>query len=409
MSFRLRASASGRVLGAAALSTGMALLMIACAPSRDVDDEVGPPNDNRGRVRTQDSGLSPANLADTGLGNESAADDTPDPSDPNDPSAGDDDHRAGEVDGGTESPDASDVVRDASVGDVDARDRDSAARTDAGRDASPDASKPCGNAKVDPGEMCDGTSMNCTELSSAYSGGKAVCNATCTGWNSSTCVSRSRPLLALIYKGPVACDGCESSIASMLKKCNMGWQTKYIGPNGEMPISAENLKTADLYAQPGGDGGPEQAFRNRSQDISAVKAWVKAGGRYLGICLGGYYAGSWVFNMLPGDADNYANSSGADIHSTEDTMVKVLWRDQPRTIFFQDGAYFKLNSGANATILARYKANKAIAAMVTAYGQGKVGVSGPHPEAEDGWGLHDPDGDDTEQGCDLVKTLMTAN
>ncbi len=173
-----------------------------------------------------------------------------------------------------------------------------------------------------------------------------------------------------------------------------------------MPISAANLASADLYAQPGGDGGPTQAFKNPTQDINTIKEWVKGGGRYLGICLGGYYAGSWVFNMLPGDADNYASSSGSDINTTANTIAKVLWRDELRYIFFQDGAYFKLSPGATtATVLARYQANNAIAAMVTAYGKGKVGVSGPHPEG-DGWARNDPDGDDAEQGCDLVRTIM---
>lgn len=261
----------------------------------------------------------------------------------------------------------------------------------------------CGNSIQEGQEVCDSSQKDCKAVDPKFTGGIAKCNQSCDGYDSSSC---TKNLVALIYKGPVACDGCETAIATMLKKCNMGWKVKYVGPNGELPISAVNLATADLYAQPGGDGGPTQAFKNPTQDISTIKEWVKAGGRYLGICLGGYYAGSWVFNMLPGDADSYVNSPGSDISTTADTIVKVLWRDKLRYIFFQDGAYFTLSSTTTpATILARYKANNAIAAMVTAFGKGKVAVSGPHPEG-DGWIQNDPDGDDAEQGCDLVRTLM---
>jgi len=46
----------------------------------------------------------------------------------------------------------------------------------------------CGNGEVDPGEICDGDMILCSEIDGGvYSGGKAKCNRDCTGWKTVTC------------------------------------------------------------------------------------------------------------------------------------------------------------------------------------------------------------------------------
>ena len=59
--------------------------------------------------------------------------------------------------------------------------------------------------------------------------------------------------------------------------------------------------------------------------------------------------------------------------------------------------------------LATYTNGK-IAALVAAYGKGKVGVSGPHPEATAEWyaahHLVTPEGVNADLGYDLIATLM---
>ena len=98
------------------------------------------------------------------------------------------------------------------------------------------------------------------------------------------------------------------------------------------------------------------------------------------------------------------------MRTSTDTIVKVNWRNQPRWMYFQDGPYFILNSGATGvTVLATYTNGK-IAALVAPYGKGKVGVVGPHPEADARWysdsKIVDPDGLDAKLGHDLIDTLM---
>jgi glutamine amidotransferase-like uncharacterized protein len=90
--------------------------------------------------------------------------------------------------------------------------------------------------------------------------------------------------------------------------------------------------------------------------------------------------------------------------------VKVTWRNRSRFMYFQDGPFFTLNRGAaGVSVLATYT-NGEISALVAPYGKGRVGVSGPHPEATGDWyrfnDVDDPDDYDADLGRDLVDTLM---
>jgi glutamine amidotransferase-like uncharacterized protein len=141
-----------------------------------------------------------------------------------------------------------------------------------------------------------------------------------------------------------------------------------------------------------------------------IRDWVRGGGHYLGFCLGGYLAGATPgFALLPGDTSEYVSSRGATVSTVDDTVVEVLWRGQPRHMFFQDGPQFTLTPGAAATVLATYQ-NGAPAAVVAAYGSGRVGVVGPHPEADRTWysGLSNPDGITPDLGYDLVTSTVNA-
>ena len=45
----------------------------------------------------------------------------------------------------------------------------------------------CGNHELDEGEVCDGNATECSTIDSGYTGGYAICNADCKGWNVSDC------------------------------------------------------------------------------------------------------------------------------------------------------------------------------------------------------------------------------
>jgi hypothetical protein len=216
----------------------------------------------------------------------------------------------------------------------------------------------------------------------------------------------TRPL-ALVYRGPASTPGCSEGVAALLDSA--GFHPAYCGPDEEYAVSGETLAKAAVYAQPGG-GDLDPAWRRMRDHADEIRGYVRGGGNYLGFCLGGYLAGATPgFGLLPGDTDQYPGSSGAHLRSTKDMVLPVTWRGTEHRMYFQDGPMFQLRSDAAATILATYSSG-AVAAAVVPYGRGRVGVVGPHPEADQSWfsgeHLDSTDALHPELGRDLIATTV---
>lgn len=220
---------------------------------------------------------------------------------------------------------------------------------------------------------------------------------------------RREPPVALVYRGPASLPGCPEAVAALLASSRWGFDVRYVGPAEDVPLSRHALANAVIYAQPGGDS-LDDGYRHVRRHRSAIREFVQAGGRYLGFCLGGYLAGATPgFALLPGDTDQYIASAAATVDSEGDTLVRVTWRGQQRTLFFQDGPYFWVRPRTDTTVVATYP-NGTIAALVAGFGSGRVGVVGPHPEATEDWytdaGLAVADRLGADLGHDLVDAVM---
>ncbi|MFJ9692522.1 hypothetical protein [Kitasatospora sp. NPDC101183] len=220
-----------------------------------------------------------------------------------------------------------------------------------------------------------------------------------------------RPV-ALVYRGESACEGCPEAAADMLGRD--GFEVRFVGADEQVRFGPRALEGVALYVQPGGTNGQEvnAAWRllRREEGFSPelVRSFVRGGGRYLGLCMGGYLAGDPGFDLLPGDSGQYIRSQGASVATEKDQLVEVAWRGKTQRMYFQDGPYFDVE-GPGAQVLARYP-NQRAAAVVAAYGAGRVAVSGPHPEAPAQWyrdyRLPDESGSSAALGEDLLHTLM---
>lgn len=214
--------------------------------------------------------------------------------------------------------------------------------------------------------------------------------------------------LALVYRGRAARPAaCSDAVAQLLARSPRNFDVRFVGPEGDLPLTAEVLAGAALYAQPGG-GELRPAYRRMRPFAEMLRAYVAAGGRYLGFCLGGYLAGATPgFRLLPGDTDQYTATAGATVATSTDTLVQVEWRGRPRWLYFQDGPVFELRPAAEATVLARYP-NGTVAALVSPFGAGRVGVVGPHPEATDDWftDVRLPVQRTTDAGLDLIEEVL---
>jgi glutamine amidotransferase-like uncharacterized protein len=221
--------------------------------------------------------------------------------------------------------------------------------------------------------------------------------------------SVNRPT-ALVYRGPAGCEGCSEPVAVLLQTAPSPFDVVYCGPDESVELSAQTLSSALLYVQPGGGDDLELAWSHMRRHAGDIRAWVRGGGHYLGICMGGYLAGfDPGIGLLPGDSAEYITAPGATVRTDGDAMVTVSWRGQSRHLYFQDGPYFTLSRNSGAVVLATYS-NGLAAAVVARYGKGSVGVCGPHPEAPSSWysesGLTNPDGVRLDLGYDLVEATI---
>ena len=186
--------------------------------------------------------------------------------------------------------------------------------------------------------------------------------------------------LAVVYRGRASSPGCPEAAARVLASSPYGFRVEFTGRR--MP----SLAGVALYCQPGGDD-LAPAWRHLRRDARAVRDYVLGGGRYLGFCLGGYLAGDDPgFGLLKGPTDSYARTPGAEVSDEAPRVIDVVWAGEQRTVYFQDGCYFR--PGPAIDVVARYT-NGLPAAVVSPFGAGWVAVSGPHPEATDDWFVED--------------------
>lgn len=132
----------------------------------------------------------------------------------------------------------------------------------------------------------------------------------------------------------------------------------------------------------GGGVGDADAFHEIFSDahIRKLKNFLANGGKYLGVCMGAYWAGKHYFDIL-GDADavQYITQPNADIETDLQTIANVTWYNKNLPMYFYDGCAF-VGDLSDADIVAKYKNGDAMAIV-----KNGVGVIGCHPESEKWW------------------------
>ena len=136
----------------------------------------------------------------------------------------------------------------------------------------------------------------------------------------------------------------------------------------------------DMIVVPGGFGDADtfkQLFKNNSD---SVRRFIADGGRYLGICMGAYWAGSHYLNVLDSvDAVQYLTRPGTDTRRPHAKHISVVWRGQPDHMFWYDGCAL-IGDQTKFNTVATYANGDAMAII-----QNKIGLIGCHPEADKFW------------------------
>ena len=135
----------------------------------------------------------------------------------------------------------------------------------------------------------------------------------------------------------------------------------------------------DLIAVPGGFGDSDSFNNLFKHNAESVKQFVNTGGKYLGICMGAYWAGSHYFNLLDKvDAVQYIKRPGTDTRRPHAKNIEINWNGTDTKMFFYDGCAL-VGDGKYRTI-ATYSNGDPMAII-----QKNLGLIGCHPESEQFW------------------------
>ena len=145
------------------------------------------------------------------------------------------------------------------------------------------------------------------------------------------------------------------------------------------PLEDNFFDDVDIVAVPGGFGDASSFDRAFKHNGGRVKRFIQDGGRYLGICMGAYWAGKHYFNILDKvDAVQYITQPRTDTRRPHAKDIKINWNGSNTTMFFYDGCAL-VGNGKYDTI-ATYANGDAMAII-----QKNIGLIGCHPESEQFW------------------------
>jgi glutamine amidotransferase-like uncharacterized protein len=148
----------------------------------------------------------------------------------------------------------------------------------------------------------------------------------------------------------------------------------------ESQFNGDTLEDVDIVAFPGGIGDADRYYDFfKRREGNAIADFVARGGKYLGICMGAYWAGRNYFDLLDRlEPVQYIKREGSDIKRPYGTVAEVQWMGKKESMFFYDGCTFV--GDGRCQIFARYKNDEPMAII-----QKRVGLIGCHPESRLPW------------------------
>ena len=145
-------------------------------------------------------------------------------------------------------------------------------------------------------------------------------------------------------------------------------------------LESNFFDNVDMIAVPGGFGDADTFTQLFKHNGNRVRKFINRGGRYLGICMGAYWAGSHYLNILDEvDAVQYITQPGTDTRRPHAKNLGVTWQGEPTKMFFYDGCSLVGNRHKFTTV-ATYANGDPMAIY-----QKRIGLIGCHPEAEQFW------------------------
>jgi len=139
------------------------------------------------------------------------------------------------------------------------------------------------------------------------------------------------------------------------------------------------FNNVDAVVVPGGFGDADSYDSLFKYNGRTVKKYIKSGGRYLGICMGAYWASSLYLNILDNvEAVQYLKRPDTDTRRPHAKNINITWRGEPMNMFWYDGC--ALIGDGDKEVIATYSNGDAMAII-----QNRIGLIGCHPESEQFW------------------------
>jgi len=218
--------------------------------------------------------------------------------------------------------------------------------------------------------------------------------------------------LALVYSGAGTCaKGCAEEAALMAVRA--GFEVKLVG--GE-PLAPELWARAKVWIQPG--GRVEAQAQAMSEDLKKqIKGFVKRGGGFVGFCAGAFFAAeSFGWRLKDGSVFERAGLGLLPFKGrlfapkrSRAEVLPIFDRGRERYVYWELGSYYQRREiPAQAELLSSYdREGEHVAALRAEFGEGRVSVSGYHPEAPNFWrqmfSLKDPDGLDFHEAEEMIR------
>lgn len=144
-------------------------------------------------------------------------------------------------------------------------------------------------------------------------------------------------------------------------------------------LEPEFFDDVACVAFPGGIGDSDAYDWLLKTNGPVIGSYLARGGRYLGICMGAYWADRDYFNILNGvRAVQYIRQPGTDTRRPHAKACAVTWQGQAERMYFYDGCAF-VGPGEFETV-ATYANGDAMAII-----QNRIGLIGCHPESQEFW------------------------
>jgi len=145
-------------------------------------------------------------------------------------------------------------------------------------------------------------------------------------------------------------------------------------------IKESNFKKYDIIAFPGGIGDSDSFDTTIRGKMDVIKNQITKGKKYLGICMGAFWAGHHYFDILDGvKCEQYIKRHNSDVRRPFSTIAPVLWEGKKYNMFFYDGCSLVGDNSKFETI-ATYVNSDPMAII-----QNNIGLIGCHPESDEYW------------------------